>query len=167
MIMNNLKTNEMNLVRSRALAVLFSMLIGALIMLPIFSSAKNGNKPTKSKAKTEITNSNYLSAVTIASFNEGNFTMSIDNKVGESVYRNEVSHTSENLMEVFDLTKLKDGEYTLKIESEGKTQIRFFTLDNGNIKAYGDSSTESDFEPAINKAVFIMLNSSNIYTFKY
>lgn len=168
MIMNNQKSNEMNLIRSRTLAVLFSLLVSALILLPLLSSAKSGDKPSKSATvSVESLNTVYVRAVTLASFDDGNYTLTIENENGENIYSNEVMYTPERISEMFDLSKLDNGNYTLKIKSKDRVQVRYFNLYSGKIKAFSNQKENYSYSATDNQAVFIMLNSSNIYTFKY
>lgn len=165
--MNNTKNYETSLIRSRTLAVLFSMLISALILLPLFSSAKGKEKAMKNtKLYMQPLNKEYHAAVTIASLAEGKYTLTVESENGDNLYYNQIMKSAENFSKIFDFSNLEEGEYTLKIKSKGETKVRHFNLIDGKIKViYEDEKVEAkpEFKIVREKAYFHLPNSSEKY----
>jgi len=144
--MENLKSSEVTLIKSRALIVLFSMLISALILLPLFSSAKGADKSKNAKMYMHPMSTEGRAAVTVASVEEGKFTLTIESENGSSVYYNEAMKSPENFSKVFDFSNLQEGEYTLRMKSSSETKELRFSIVNGKVKVYNTEKAAADFK---------------------
>jgi len=160
--MNKTKNYEMNLIRSRALAVLFSLILSALILLPFITSAKGKNTaPKNTSVFMHVLNKDAHAAVTVNSIANGRYTLSIESENGSDIYYNEVL-TDAQFAKIFDFSNLEDGEYTLKIKSKHETNYRLFDIVNGEIKVYYEESVEPKFRTKGEKAFFEIENRSNL-----
>jgi hypothetical protein len=158
--MNKVKINEKNLIRSRALTVLFSMLISALLLLPLFTHAKGREKTTNpGKLYMQPLNKDYHATVTIANLAEGKYTLTIESGNGMNVYYNTLLESPENFSKVFDFSKLSDGDYTLRLDGKQGITERFFTISNGKIKVYYAEKEAPMFKTVGQKALFTLPNS--------
>lgn len=169
--MKNVKTNEVNLIRSRALTVLFSLVLSALILFPVLSQAK-GKKDAENSELVYIhaLQQNALAAVTIVNVGEGKYNLSLESRDGRDVYYNEFFKSPENFSKVFDFSTLADGEYTFKVEVDGEIKQRLFVIEEGKIKVkYSkelnpsivtrDSKAIIEFAEALTKSVNISVYS--------
>jgi hypothetical protein len=161
--MKNVKSMEMDLMKSRALTILFSMLIAALLLLPLMSSAK-GREKTKSNAKVYMhpLNKECHAAITITSVEEGKFTLTVESENGASVYYNEVMNSPEQFSKVFDFSNLRDGEYTLKLKSKYETKETQFDIVGGKIKVFNAEKEVPVFKTSGEKAEILVPNASNL-----
>lgn len=158
--MNKLKINEKSLIRSRALTVLFSMLISALLLLPLFTHAKGREKGANpGKLYMQPLNKDYHASVTIANLAEGKYTLTIESGNGMNVYYNTLLESPESFSKVFDFSKLSDGDYTLRLNSKQGVVERHFTIANGKIKVYYAEKEVPSFKTVGQKAVFTMPNT--------
>lgn len=161
--MKNEKSIEMDLIKSRALTVLFSMLITALLLLPLLSSAKGRVKVLgNAKVYMHPLNKANHAAVTIASVGEGKFNLTIESENGVDVYYDEVMTSHDQFSKVFDFSNLKDGEYTLKITSKNEVKVRQFDIKNGKIKVFNEEQELPVFKTSGEKAEILLPNASNL-----
>lgn len=162
--MNKVKFNEMNLIRSRALTVIFSMLISALLLLPLFSSAKGINKKAKAgNVYMQPLNKDYHATVTLTNLEEGKYNLTIESENGVNVYYDALLESPEQFSKVFDFSRLEDGEYTLRLKSRNGLSERHFDIVNGKIKVYYEEKEEPEFKTMGQKAVFSIPNEMGKY----
>lgn len=155
------KSKENALIRSRALAVLFSLVAAALIMLPVIASAKGGDKAkTPGKVYMQPLYKASHAAITIDEFGEGRYIISIESKTGNDVFYNEILKSPERFSKVFDLSRLQDGDYTLKVKIKGKASERHFNITDGKIKVYYDEMEKPVFKKRDESALLLLPNSS-------
>jgi len=160
--MNTIKRNEVNLMRSGALAVLFSMLVTALILLPLFTSAKGREKVNNNgKVYMHSLGNQYRASVTLTNFEEGKYTLTVESKDGVEVYYNTLLDSPEKFSKIFDFSRLQDGEYTLKVQTRNGAKERHFDIKNGKVYVHYDEKETPEFKPVGQKAVLVMPNSSN------
>jgi hypothetical protein len=133
--MKNVKTTEVNLIRSRALTVLFSMIISALLLLPLLSSAKEKNKTTK-KGKVELMplNKDYHATVKLVDMEGDKYLLTVESLNGTTLYYDALLESPEEFSKVFDFSRLKDGEYTLRVKNNDEEIERLFEISNGKVK---------------------------------
>jgi hypothetical protein len=161
--MNNVKLNKMNLMRSKMLTVLFSMLISALLLLPLFSSAKGREKNAKAgSVYMQPLNKDYHAAVTLANLEEGKYTLTIESGNGVNVYYDALLNAPEQFSKVFDFSRLDDGEYTLRLKSNNGLVERHFDIVEGKIKVYYNENTKPEFKVMGQKALFSLPNTGKM-----
>ncbi|OFX73116.1 MAG: hypothetical protein A2W96_02280 [Bacteroidetes bacterium GWD2_40_43] len=161
--MNKTKTNEVNLIRSRALTVIFSMLISALMLLPLFTSAKGKDKAAKTtKVYMQPLNKDYHAAVSLVNLEEGKYTLTIESENGVNVYYDAVLKSPESFAKVFDFSRLEDGEYTIRVKNKEGVVERHFGLENGKVKVYYEEKEEPVFKTVGQKAIFVLPNENNL-----
>lgn len=161
--MNKVKINEKSLIRSRALTVLFSMLISALLLLPLLTHAKGREKiASPVKLYMQPLNKDYHASVTIANLAEGKYTLTIESGNGMNVYYNTLLESPEKFSKVFDFSKLSDGDYTVRLNSKQGVSERLFTIVNGKIKVYYEEKEVPNFKTVGQKAVFTLTNSMGL-----
>lgn len=126
--MKNVKTNEANLIRSRTLTVLFSMIVSALILLPLFSSAKDGGRfSKKGKGQTEVSSNHEVVApefktvgqkARIKLSNTANleYSFRIISPIGEELYSSNDDKSSIN--KIFDFSNVRAGKYQILVSSD-------------------------------------------------
>lgn len=133
--MNNLKTTKVNLIRSRALTALFSIILSALILLPFITSAK-GKKKTEVKETVymKALQQNALAAVTISNIDADKYVLSVESRDGSNVYFNKYYSNLESFSKIFDFSRLEDGAYTFKAIKGSSTSERHFVITDGKIE---------------------------------
>ncbi len=157
------KRIEMNLMKSRALTVLFSMLIAALLLLPFFSFAEGGERNLENaKVYMHPLNKDYRAVVTVASVADGKYNLTVESTNGLNVYYDEVMKSPEMFSKIFDFSNLEDGEYTLKIKSNNEEKTRNFTIENGKIKVYYDEKEKPSLDLNGDKATFTVPNTMKL-----
>jgi len=159
--MENLKSNEVTSIRSNALIVLFSMVISALILLPLLSSAKGADKSKTAKVYIRPLSNKSSAAVTVSSVDQGNFTLIIESENGMDIYYDKVMKSPENFSKVFDFSNLQDGEYTLKMKSNGETKELGFSITDGKILVNNNEKAEAIFNMNGEKATITVPNAAN------
>lgn len=152
--MKNLKTNEVNLVRSRALTVLFSMILSALILFPFIAGAK-GKKEAKSEEMVYMhaLQQNAHAAVTIANIGEGKYELSVESRDGDDIYYNEYLTSVSQFSKVFDFSKLEDGDYTFKLNTRSGLKERHFVVKDGEIQVNYAREIKPSFSSTGHKAL--------------
>ncbi len=162
--MKNVKTTEVNLIRSRALTVLFSMLISALLLLPLFSSAKERNKVSKKgKVEMQAMNKDYHASVKLVGMEDGKYTLTVESTNGMTVYYDALLESPEQFSKVFDFSRLKDGEYTLRVKSNKDEVERSFEISKGKVKITNDEVAAPEFNVVGQRAHLMLPNTENKY----
>ena len=159
--MNKLKKNELGLIRSRILATLFSLLLSLLIVTPLLAFPKTDGKGKKGSIYMHPLSKESHATVTLANFEEGKYTLTIESENGVDVYYDAILDSPEKFSKIFDFSRLEDGEYTLRVKSRNKTKERYFEISGGEIKVYYEEKAEPVFKPVGKKAVFVLPNAEN------
>lgn len=160
--MNQLKTNEVNMIRSSALAVLFSMLISALLLLPLFTSAKGKVRSAKAaQVYMQPLNKDYHAAVSLVNLEEGIYTLTIESGNGVNVYYDAVLKSADSFAKIFDFSRLEDGEYTVRVKGDEGTAERHFVIEGGKVKVFYNEVAEPVFKTVGQKAIIMMPNENN------
>ncbi|MFA6401216.1 MAG: hypothetical protein WCX31_06265 [Salinivirgaceae bacterium] len=162
--MKNAKTTEVNLIRSRALTVLFSMAISALLLLPLFSSAKERDKSSK-KGKVEMQplNKDYHATVKLIDMQDGKYTLTVESTDGITVYYDALLKSPEQFSKVFDFSRLKDGEYTLRVKSNDEEIERNFEISKGKVNVTNEEVAVPEFNIVGQRAHLMLPNDENNY----
>ncbi len=159
--MKTIETNENALMRSRALAVLFSLLISALIMLPLFTMAKGNETAPNGKVYMYASKNNAHATITLADFTDGKHSLTIESEDGSSLYYNAMVESPKAFSKVFDLTRLEDGVYTVKVSAKRNVVVREFEVKNGKVLVNNAVPTAPVFRSMGEKAVVLYPNASN------
>lgn len=139
--MKLLKINEDNLMRSDFFSVMVSLLTAALIVLPLFLSAKvKGNEEVSKLEFNDSLSFRYVTctraSIVYTSYNEGKCTLTIETNDGDEVLYSESVRTTGKSGRVFDFLNLEDGEYKVVANKNGKKLERAFKIKNGEL-VYG------------------------------
>ena len=126
--MKNAKTNEVNLIRSRALTVLFSLAFAAIVLLPLSTSAKDcGRFLKKGKGQTEVVNNNEVvvpefkavgkrARVKLSNTNNLEYSFKIIGPIGEELYSSKDDKGTIN--KIFDFSNVSAGKYQIIVSSD-------------------------------------------------
>jgi len=159
--MKTIKTNEVNLIRSRALTAVFSLILSALLLFPFFASANGKTKPeSNGKVYMHALGSNSYATITVADFTESSLIVSIENNAGEDVYTTKIENNG-NYSKVFDLSKLENGIYKLKVKGAYTTKERHFVVKDGEIKVKYAEKDQPTFRTVDDKALLTYPNTLN------
>lgn len=158
--MNIKKSLEVNLIKSRALAVLGSLLLSALILFPFIGSARPAEKE-KADAMVfmHAFKSNKKASVSLYNFAEGKYTLTIEGLDG-GLYYNTLLESAEGFKKVFDLSSLEDGDYSLNVKGKKGEETRRFTIENGEIKVFYHEACKPEFKAFGAKAIIEMANKA-------
>ncbi len=136
--MKLLKINEDRLMGSDFFAVLVSLFTAALIVLPLFLSAKTKSNEEPAMLKLEDSLSfRYLTctraSIVYTSNTEGKCSLTIETKDGKEVLYSENVRTIGKSGRVFDFLNLEDGEYKVVARKNGNKMERPFNIKNGEL----------------------------------
>jgi hypothetical protein len=144
--MNNFKSKEMKLLnanegrlmRSDYFAIVVSLLTAALILLPLFMSAKSrGNEMPATMKLEDSLSFRYVTctraAIVFTTHEPGKCNLSVETKDGSEVLYNENIRTIGKSARVFDFLNLEDGSYKVVAKKNGTVLERAFTIKDGEL----------------------------------
>ncbi len=156
--MKTTQTNEMSLMRSKALTVVVSMVLSALMLLPIFASAKGKETESNGKVFIHPMKNNAQAAVTLADFGEGNYVITVESNETNDVHLNKMIQSPAYFSKVFDFSTLEDGEYTLRVQAKKEVKESSFTISNGQVIVAKAQEVKPQFQQFGQKAVLQVEN---------
>jgi hypothetical protein len=159
-IMKNLKIPEASLIRSDFFTVLISMLAAALVLLPLFTSASNSNKPESGEVYMHPMEGSRA-AVSFTNLSERKYTISIESSNGLDVFYSESINSPETFAKVFDFSHLADGDYTLNVQAGNSTKEKHFEIKNGAVNVKSGKLTVPTFKYQGTKAFIDVPNTEN------
>ena len=131
--MKLLNINEDRLMRSDYFAVLVSLLTAALIMLPLFMSAKSKNNESEIPAVVKFEDTlgfRYVTctraAIIYKSSDDSRCNLSIETANGDVLYNEQIRSKGKSTR-VFDFMNLEDGTYKIIAKKRNNTLERAFT----------------------------------------
>ena len=140
--MKLLNINEDRLMRSDYFAVLVSLLTAALIMLPLFMSAKSKNNESEIPAIVKFEDTlgfRYVTctraAIIYKSSDDSRCNLSIETLNGDVLYSENIRSKGKSAR-VFDFMNLEDGTYKIVAKKNGKSLERAFSIKGGEL-VYG------------------------------
>lgn len=158
--MKTKNTAEFSLIRSRVLDFAIALVISALIMLPFVTMAKGKDKSTTTgKVYMHPLQKQAHATITLAEFEEGYSTISIEGGSNNDVYYSEILNTPQNFSKVFDLSTLDDGDYSLKVKVKNDIKERHFSIEDGKISVMYENLAEPKFNAVGQKAFFELPNT--------
>jgi hypothetical protein len=158
--MKNLRISEAHLVRSDYFAVLISMLVAALVLLPLFTSAKDRSKPVSTQVNLHSINGSRA-AVTLTNLSEGKYTISIESLDGNSIFYNTSIDSPESFAKVFDFSRLEDGDYTIILKTGNTKKEKHFEIVNGTVKVKNTVASVPSFDYKGTKGYMVIPNAEN------
>lgn len=164
--MKLLNINEERLMRSGSFAVLVSLLTAAIILLPLFATAKNKDK---NMAVNNIKVEDNLAfrcltctraAIVYTSVNEGKCTFTIESKNGNEVLYSESLRSLGKTTRVFDFLNLEDGDYKIVTKKNGVRKERPFRIVDGELVYGGRVVVDPIFKATGTRAIIELPNEN-------
>ena len=161
--MKLLNTNESRLMRSDYFVIMVSLLTAALIMLPLFMSAKSRGNAIPAAVKMEDSLSfRYVTctraAIVFTTHELGKCNLSVETKDGKEVLYSENIRTIGKSARVFDFLNLEDGAYKIVAKKNGKTLERAFTIKGGELNYNGRVVVDPIFKTSGTRAIIELPN---------
>ncbi len=161
--MKHISNTEASLIRSNTLAIIFSLLVSALIMLPFltFAKGKESANPSTGKVYVHAFKQNAQATITLADFSNGTHSLTIESEDGNYVYYNAMVESPNAFSKVFDLTRLPDGDYIVRVKVKRETVERSFKVKNGRVIVNETEAYAPVFKTEGSKALVLLANQAN------
>ena len=161
--MKLLNTNESRLMRSDYFVIMVSLLTAALIMLPLFMSAKSRGNEIPATVKMEDSLSfRYVTctraAIVFTTHEPGKCNLYVETKDGNEVLYSEIIRNIGKSARVFDFLNLEDGAYKIVAKKNGKTLERAFTIKGGELIYNGRVVVDPIFKTSGTRAIIELPN---------
>ena len=161
--MKLLNTNESRLMGSDYFVIMVSLLTAALIMLPLFMSAKSrGNEIPEAVKMEDSLSFRYVTctraAIVFTTHELGKCNLSVETKDGKETLYSENIRTIGKSARVFDFLNLEDGAYKIVAKKNGKTLERAFTIKGGELIYNGRVVVDPIFKTSGTRAIIELPN---------